>query len=490
MEQRSNAYNKGTYNYLQSLKSSNENLLSGRNENTLTSHDQLVNGEDKRLNSRNETQDFSKEIAMEQYPLGEQNEPEVSHISAREHFKVADDELDTTIMRGRYIPQPVFGRISQQQTEIPQVSPSTARMLQQSAIPSPLITQSPCVRSNVARDTLNFINSQHSGNGPLVIPSMKDLPQDTNRFIKSKLEFEESFEKQKRISSLRAEEIINKKQKLKALTLPRPSLESRNQPLTNRTYIFDQNQRKLDSNRFVPNFGKKSSIMTGISEIDYIGDQAHLFDSYHSAQASNQFIQTQHELQGLSSDLAKTRNLNHPDRPSALNFSNQFSQVTFNYSNSQLSLQMKRNSQPGDKKPVVLCEFDSPLLKETAESAAARKTQLPDIIKMSVANLDQLSSMNPRSKRQFLTNFKESMQLNPDYEQKYLRAVSGGRKKSVPFNHKADRSLNVYQSGRHLRSLEPMNVAKKRYIKQFGTSTYSKQESFVDMLKQQGSNFN
>lgn len=100
----------------------------------------------------------------------------MSHISGREHFKVAGDDLDTTIMRGRYVPQPVFGRISQQGTEIPQVSPSTARMLQQSAIPSPLITQSPCVRSNVARDTLNFIHSQHAGNGPLVIPSMKDLP--------------------------------------------------------------------------------------------------------------------------------------------------------------------------------------------------------------------------------------------------------------------------------------------------------------------------
>lgn len=134
-------------------------------------------------------------------------------------------------------------------------------------------------------------------------------------------------------------------------------------------------------------------------------------------------------------------------------------------------------------------DFGSSLLKNTKEATEARKVQLPDIIRVSKANLQTLSALDGRNKEDFIRKFKKTLYVNPEEELKYLRAVADGRRKQLSYNHKADQKLNSYQDPAHLRQLEPMNTAKQLYMKQFGSSVWNNESKLVDILMDKGSDF-
>ena len=134
-------------------------------------------------------------------------------------------------------------------------------------------------------------------------------------------------------------------------------------------------------------------------------------------------------------------------------------------------------------------DFGTSLLKNSKEATEARKVQLPDIIRISKANLQTISALEGRNKEDFLSKFKNSLYVNPEEELRYLRAVADGRRKQLSYNHKADKKLNSYQDPAHLRQLEPMNTVKQRYMKQFGSSVWNNESKLVDILMDKGHDF-
>ena len=106
----------------------------------------------------------------------------------------------------------------------------------------------------------------------------------------------------------------------------------------------------------------------------------------------------------------------------------------------------------------------NPNFEDSMDSSSGQKFQLPDIIKLSHANLKQLSLMNTKQSKSFLDQFDKSIQLNEEEENKIQRLLGDGRKTSM--NHKINiKSVQVYQKVENLKILDPLNVKKLNYAK-------------------------
>ena len=77
--------------------------------------------------------------------------------------------------------------------------------------------------------------------------------------------------------------------------------------------------------------------------------------------------------------------------------------------------------------------------------------------------------MNDKQSKSFLDQFDKSYQLKENEENKIQRLFGDGRRASM--SHKMDiKSVQVYQKVENLKILDPLNVKKLNYAKQFGDS--------------------
>jgi len=88
----------------------------------------------------------------------------------------------------------------------------------------------------------------------------------------------------------------------------------------------------------------------------------------------------------------------------------------------------------------------------------------------------------PKAK-DFLDRFKGTLHLDFLKEQKFERDIAEGKKKHPKHQYRFEDSMNVYQKPQYLRELEPQNVSKKRYSRQFGPSTSDRMEEIGSLMK-------
>ena len=103
-------------------------------------------------------------------------------------------------------------------------------------------------------------------------------------------------------------------------------------------------------------------------------------------------------------------------------------------------------------------------------SEASRKVYLPDIIRLSKTNLHDISKLSGQKEKDFLSRFKNSIQLAVPDEDRFEQKLSAGKLPPAKYSAKLDTSACTYQKADDIHQVEPMNVKKKRYNKQFGES--------------------
>ena len=140
-------------------------------------------------------------------------------------------------------------------------------------------------------------------------------------------------------------------------------------------------------------------------------------------------------------------------------------------------------------KKKVRTDFHNDMLCGSKEANDRRKVVLPDIIRMSVVNLDTLAKMDTRKQKDFLDRFSKSMNVNYKQEYTYNRALANGRRPIQPYAHKVDQSKGSYIEPEHIKTLEPSNTAKGIYMKQYGSTIFNNEERMSTILHEKGKDY-
>ena len=122
---------------------------------------------------------------------------------------------------------------------------------------------------------------------------------------------------------------------------------------------------------------------------------------------------------------------------------------------------------------TVNVELASSIQGQSKSHLEARNIQLPDIIRMSHANLKDLSNLSTSRQRDFINRFQDSVNIRLQEETNYERAVARGKRKQPLYTHKVQASAINYTDATKITSLEPSNLAKTKYLKQFGSTEMS-----------------
>jgi hypothetical protein len=92
---------------------------------------------------------------------------------------------------------------------------------------------------------------------------------------------------------------------------------------------------------------------------------------------------------------------------------------------------------------------------------------------MSHSNLGDLAGLSASRQQDFINRFKDSVNIRLQDEINYERAVARGKRKQPQYQHKVQSSITNYQEATKMTSLEPSNLAKTKYVKQFGSTEMS-----------------
>jgi hypothetical protein len=93
---------------------------------------------------------------------------------------------------------------------------------------------------------------------------------------------------------------------------------------------------------------------------------------------------------------------------------------------------------------TVNVELASSIQGQTKRHLEARNIQLPDIIRMSHANLKDLSKLSTSRQRDFINRFQDSVNIRLQDEAIYERAVAKGKRKQPLYAHKVQASAINY----------------------------------------------
>ena len=130
-----------------------------------------------------------------------------------------------------------------------------------------------------------------------------------------------------------------------------------------------------------------------------------------------------------------------------------------------------------------LQEFTNEVEGRGRGQSESRNIQLPDIIKMSHSNIRHLSNLSSQRVDLYLDKFKESVMISPKDEENYERAIAVGKRAKPYYEHKVDNSLIPYTSPEHISTLEPANLKKKKYPKQYGSTQVTSETKLIDVLR-------
>ena len=121
--------------------------------------------------------------------------------------------------------------------------------------------------------------------------------------------------------------------------------------------------------------------------------------------------------------------------------------------------------------------------------SVSRNVQLPDIIRMSHSNIRQLSNLSATKVDLYLDKFKNSVNISPKEEENYERAIANGKRAKPFYEHKVDNSLVPYTKSTNISTLEPANMKKKKYSKQYGSTQVTSETKLIDVLVNRDSEY-
>ena len=108
---------------------------------------------------------------------------------------------------------------------------------------------------------------------------------------------------------------------------------------------------------------------------------------------------------------------------------------------------------------------------------------------MSHANLNDLSQLSTSRQRDFINRFQDSVNIRLQDETIYERAVAKGKRKQPLYAHKVQASAINYTAATLITSLEPANLAKTKYVNQFGSTEMCSKTKLIDVLRMQDAGF-
>ena len=128
-------------------------------------------------------------------------------------------------------------------------------------------------------------------------------------------------------------------------------------------------------------------------------------------------------------------------------------------------LDSHRSQKRYQRNATVNVELAASIQGQSKRHLEARNIQLPDIIRMSHANLKDLSNLSTSRQQDFINRFQDSVNIRLQDETNYERAVARGKRKQPLYTHKVQASAINYTDPTKITSLEPSNLAKTKYLK-------------------------
>lgn len=128
-------------------------------------------------------------------------------------------------------------------------------------------------------------------------------------------------------------------------------------------------------------------------------------------------------------------------------------------------LDSHRSQKRYQRNATVNVELAASIQGQSKRHLEARNIQLPDIIRMSHANLKDLSNLSAARQQDFINRFQDSVNIRLQDETNYERAVARGKRKQPIYTHKVQAAAINYTDPTKMTSLEPSNLAKTKYLK-------------------------
>lgn len=128
----------------------------------------------------------------------------------------------------------------------------------------------------------------------------------------------------------------------------------------------------------------------------------------------------------------------------------------------------KRESLVG--RNAINTQFAATVRDQGEASELARKAFLPDIIRLSKTRLHDISNLSGQKETDFLRRFKNSIQLVENDEDRFEQKVAAGKMPPPKHSPTLDSSACAYQRAQDIHQVEPLNIKKRRYLKQYGES--------------------
>lgn len=107
-------------------------------------------------------------------------------------------------------------------------------------------------------------------------------------------------------------------------------------------------------------------------------------------------------------------------------------------------LDSHRSQKRYQRNATVNAELSSSIHGQTKRHLEARNIQLPDIIRMSHANLKELSNLSTTRQQDFINRFHDSVNIRLQDETNYERAVARGKRKQPLYTHKVQSNAINY----------------------------------------------